>query len=231
MDAIFIPQIKATYDYAMFHYHKCNRKVTSKKILKAIVKKDLTPYCPILVDKDYNIVDGQHRFDACRTLGKPVYYIILEDNEDNTLDTPQAIMDINTTSNPWRVLEHLHFHSTTKGGCWTELEEFDNRHGFGISNSMVIFPLRSINARQVREGKIHIEKHPLREEMADFLKSEEAKMLSFHRTRPFVLAVRKAHETYTPKELTKLKKKLVCVPHCADFEQYMTVFNNLLKKR
>lgn len=38
---------------------------------------DLTMYSPIIVSEDFRIIDGQHRFEACKELGFPIYFLVM----------------------------------------------------------------------------------------------------------------------------------------------------------
>lgn len=113
------PIIHATTNYDLFRFHEQNRKAGSNRQLpKLIDELDLTPYVPIVVDEDFYIVDGQNRFMACKTLGKPVYYVILP----REYDTNSSIITLNKAQQAWRQDEFLHFWASTKGGCWKDLE-------------------------------------------------------------------------------------------------------------
>src|SRR5690606_3986243 len=39
---------------------------------------NLFPYCPIVVNPELMIMDGQHRFIACKELELPVFYVIAD---------------------------------------------------------------------------------------------------------------------------------------------------------
>lgn len=66
-------RIYYTSDYAMFHFLKGNRDLNEPKINK-IVKSvtaglNFFKYCPIMVNENYFIIDGQHRFYASISSG------------------------------------------------------------------------------------------------------------------------------------------------------------------
>lgn len=221
------PIIHKTTDYSLFKFHGQNRKAGSnKQVVKSIDLIDLTPFVPVIVDEDFYIIDGQNRFIACQKLNKPIFYVVMP----REYDTNSAIIALNRDQRAWNQCEFLHFHASTKGGCYKDLEEFNNTHKLGISNANVIYPIKAINARTLRCGTTEFKKNPLAEDIALFLKSDEVKALRFGNTRPFVLAIRKAFEKYTYKEINKLKKKLIVVPMCANYEQYLIAFDNLLKR-
>lgn len=74
-------EIQKTTDYKLFKKLDGNRDVKkTNALVKSIREFDLTMYSPIIVSVDFRIIDGQHRFAACRELGLPIYYIVMCDN-------------------------------------------------------------------------------------------------------------------------------------------------------
>ena len=76
--------IKETSDYDIFKKHVHNRPLVEGnilKILKSIQFKNLLKYRPILIDKDYRVIDGQHRLEAAKRLCISVFYEMKTDVE------------------------------------------------------------------------------------------------------------------------------------------------------
>lgn len=222
------PKINSTTDYDLFQFHGYNREVGKiTKIKKSIQKADITAYVPIVVDEDYRIIDGQHRFCACRELGLPVYFVMLP----REVNTEEAMILLNSNQKQWRQEEYLHFHAEKQGGCYSELRDFETFHKLGITNSMIIYPDRCIGTNEMKAGKVKFGKNPHADAIADFLKLDDVKSIKYTRMRPFVLALKKAFEIYSNKDLVKIKNRLVTIPQCARFEQYLTAFENIAKRR
>lgn len=70
-------KIYQTNNYSIFSFIKGNREINEAKV-KALVteirKNGLL--LPIMVNEKMQIIDGQHRFSACKILGAPVTYFI-----------------------------------------------------------------------------------------------------------------------------------------------------------
>ncbi len=69
-----------TRDYSKFKFLKTNREINRanvEKIKASIREWGIIPGRPTLVDGDYNIIDGQHRFLAIKELGHPVPYEVI----------------------------------------------------------------------------------------------------------------------------------------------------------
>jgi len=84
-----LPVLKVTTDYNKFEFMPDNRRVNMRfiKELKASMSEiHMQKYMPILVNTKYEIVDGQHRFTACKELGLPVYYFVVEDADFDMIE-------------------------------------------------------------------------------------------------------------------------------------------------
>lgn len=71
-------KILKTRDYDKFNLLKWNRPIDMKNVNKLIEenrKQFNFDSFPILVDENYCIIDGQHRFTACKIMGCEVFYI------------------------------------------------------------------------------------------------------------------------------------------------------------
>lgn len=65
------------YDY--FKVIEGNRNIDESKVRKLMESmKEKHLVIPVLVNENYEIIDGQHRFTACSRLGLPIYYIIVK---------------------------------------------------------------------------------------------------------------------------------------------------------
>lgn len=70
--------VQQTMNYDQFRFIESNRE-QNRGHIEAIKKAfeemgNLTAVQPILVNERYEIIDGQHRFHACRELGLPIYF-------------------------------------------------------------------------------------------------------------------------------------------------------------
>ena len=70
--------VQETRDYSKFKLIGANRGIVPGHVdnLKKAFEEygNLTRVQPILVNEKFEIIDGQHRFDACFQLGEPIFY-------------------------------------------------------------------------------------------------------------------------------------------------------------
>lgn len=95
--------IQSTRDYTLFKSIDGNRRINKqhvKSLTEALAEKaHLIALNPILVTEDFGIADGQHRFEAIKQLGQPVYYIQAKD-----LDL-QDVQSLNASSKNWTPID------------------------------------------------------------------------------------------------------------------------------
>lgn len=221
--------IQSTNNYSLFSFLDNNRIVNRshvENLKKRIKEKDMTMYEPIRVNTNLCIVDGQHRFHACKELGLPIYYLVMDDD----VDAEQAMIICNQTSKKWEMMDWLRYRANKNGGCYKMLLDFVQQTGIRLSNAMVIFPAKAINAATLRAGTTDFGVNEKVLDIVNFLQSQEVKELSFRNTRAFNLAVRIAFDEYSKRQMDKLKRNILKVCQCANYKQYLTVFQNIIKK-
>ena len=64
-------------NYDMFKTMEGNREINSTNLNQIILSmKEKQLVIPIIVNEKFEIIDGQHRFSACKYLNLPVYFLI-----------------------------------------------------------------------------------------------------------------------------------------------------------
>ena len=97
-----ITTVKYTADYSKFIILEDNRDVDENAVNKLVVSiKKRGQLQPIIVNDKYQVIDGQHRLDACKILGIPVAFI------KSTKATIKDVVLINNTQKSWRNQDYL----------------------------------------------------------------------------------------------------------------------------
>lgn len=98
--------ILKTTNYDNFKALQGNRVVDPcnvKKIKESISDIGYKKSQPIIVDEDLQIVDGQHRFTACKELGLPIYFTIEPTNNESIKITQK----FNKDQKNWGAMDFL----------------------------------------------------------------------------------------------------------------------------
>lgn len=99
-------EILKTKNYDAFKSITSNREVDKshvKKLADSIVHKNLLHINPIIVDSDMNVIDGQHRLEACRSLKTEVHYVISGDIKKEDLKR------LNSVQKSWTTLDYINY--------------------------------------------------------------------------------------------------------------------------
>lgn len=124
-------QIFQESNYRLFKSIKGNREVSAKKINKIIDSYksgiNLFPYCPILVNNEYYVIDGQHRLSACKELNIPVNFVIVPEL------TLQQIAKINSSTDKWKNNDFLNCYIKIGNENYNTLQAFKTKYDISIS--------------------------------------------------------------------------------------------------
>lgn len=212
-----------SYDYDKFKFLEYNRQVKdSRKLEKSIREIDITNCCPIVVTRDFYIIDGQHRFTICKKLERPIYYVIYEG------DAECAMVNLNVNATIWRQQEWFEYYCGKNDTNYLALRAFMRQYPkLGISNAILLFSKGKKNSKMFKAGKL-VDENPRKDEIANFLYNCNVPFAFF---RPFVCGVMTFILSHDDKDIKKLQRKIVCVSKFASAEQYLEAFNNLVKMR
>ena len=71
-------KVYETNNYDMFKQMLGNRDIKGESKIVESIKRVGLVYSPIIVNENYEVIDGQNRLEALRQLELPVYFIIQE---------------------------------------------------------------------------------------------------------------------------------------------------------
>lgn len=121
-------KILYTNDYSIFKTQQGNRDLLVsdiKRVEKKILENNLLHYHPILVSKDYYVIDGQHRLEVAKRNKLDIYFIVMSD--ESSLKTTQSI---NTTGKPWQVKDFLNSYIVLKNPEYMKFNEYLKEYKF-----------------------------------------------------------------------------------------------------
>jgi len=127
-------KVLVTRDYGVFNLIVGNRIVKQRHV--NTIKKSLDDHqvkSPIIVNTKMEVIDGQHRLEACRQAGLPVYYIVIEDSL-NTIE----IQRLNTTHKNWTVGDYTNLYIATGNQHYVTYLMFREKFHFGHNESLAM---------------------------------------------------------------------------------------------
>ena len=97
-------KINKTTNYEQFRFLDGNRPVNQRHVmnLRKSIEERYVP-TPIMVDSEFRILDGQHRFMVLRELNLPLYYIIQDDKVELG-----DVRELNKNAKNWDFSDYLY---------------------------------------------------------------------------------------------------------------------------
>jgi len=122
-----------TTDYSKFKKARGNRPVDEahvKQLKKLIAEKDLMD--PIRVNRNMEVIDGQHTLQARKELDLKIPFIII--NSDDPLDVAR----LNTGRKNWSMEAYLNHHCARQKKDYQICRSKMNQYGMNVSEAMVL---------------------------------------------------------------------------------------------
>lgn len=188
-------KIQYTKDYSLFRFLKGNRDLNERKI-KRIIKSvesglNFFKYNPIMVNEQHFIIDGQHRFYACRKLKLPVYFVVVPEI------TLQHIAEINNNQSRWKIRDYMNCYidANVNREDYQALSDFVTKHKINISVAVSLLHAGRITngggyTDAFKDGKFRINYEEAAEKIVSIAKEFEA-FGADYRSRPFLQAIEK----------------------------------------
>lgn len=137
--------IYETSDYDQFKQISSNREVNMKHVreLAADIQViNLLDVSPIICNDRMEIIDGQHRLEAAKLLGLPIFYLIKKELTDD------HIGHLNRNQKNWSVLDYITFYTLKKRPGFDVLSRFMRKHDLEWSIALMLLSGRQSTARK-----------------------------------------------------------------------------------
>ena len=136
--------IKETQDYSLFRMGDTNREVKEQRDLYEDIQVNGVEI-PIAVTSDFYVVDGQHRLEYAKRLGKIVPYFIVYNL------TVKDAARLNCKRSNWTLLDYLKSHSKEGKQDYTHFLDVYDRHKFTIG---YLLKLANTSIKSMKEGSM-----------------------------------------------------------------------------
>lgn len=162
-------EIKRTRNYEMFKFRKENREINYNKVmnLKSKLLEDGRQILPIICNKDMEIIDGQHRFEAVKELNWEVMYYI--DEAITSLD----LVSINNTQKNWGLKDYIHYYSSLGNKTYKRIEEICKEYNeIPLKALLPAIATKYVHERDLKSGVLNFteEEFERGEETLKFIK-------------------------------------------------------------
>jgi ParB-like chromosome segregation protein Spo0J len=215
-------------NYRLFKSINGNRDVSAKKVKKIIESYksgiNLFPFCPVLVNNQFLIIDGQHRIVACKELGLPVFYIIVPEL------TLQQIARINSSTDKWKNSDFLNCYIKIGNENYKILNLFKEKFKISISLASTLLMNGSVSdgggkaMEDFREGKFIVQHQEKAEKLLRKCYDYEELSPEYCHDRSFIIAIEKllTSELYNHTEVVdKLKRNGSKIEKKSNYKQYI----------
>lgn len=127
--------IKQTTDYDQFKNIVGNRSIYKEhlnELKKEIERNNLLSVQPIIVNEKKEIIDGQHRLEAAKMLGLPIYYIVVPGLNI------EHLVRLNNTQKRWKMMDYVELHCALGNPQYIYLRDFMKYNKLSLSNAVLL---------------------------------------------------------------------------------------------
>ena len=192
-------KVYVTREHNIFKTIMGNRLLNYNKI-KKIIKEiesglNMLQYYPIVVDKDMNVIDGQHRLFIAKQLKCNIWYIICETKKSSAGASPVTLNDIakiNSNTERWKNKDFIHCYAAQKNQHYIKLSDFSTTWSFDLTTAMSLLSGKSNDGSGIErdvfeQGRFEIKDEDYANKIARQV--HEFKDFSGFNKRSFVVAI------------------------------------------
>lgn len=155
--------IQKTTDYTVFTFRPDNRRVIDQthvqRLAHSITSRNLLELRPITVNAEMEILDGQHRLLAAKSLNIPIFYKI-----EKNLTAPDIILM--NISKPWAIEDYLNFYCQHAYIEYQKLQDFAKNNNLSLKLAITLaLGYQHVNFHEFRLGKFKFDANIQNEEI------------------------------------------------------------------
>jgi len=199
--------VYSTSDYSKFRLVYGNRVLLRRKVIKLReimrVNNKIVSY-PIIVNSNFQIIDGQHRFIALAELGLPVCYVV-----DDTFDI-KSIAESNTVPDKWKSENYLDAFCTLGYKDYRVFRKFMQTYDTNFTVTLVLFHGKYTGGlyRDFAEGRFTAKYLRRAVKWIDMIQQFKEFIQDIHKDRHFIRAILNCinHPKYEHKRMLRKMK-------------------------
>lgn len=128
-------KIYSTKDYSQFKGVAGNRPVNMRHVndlTASILRNNMLPQNPIIVNKNKEILDGQHRLKVAEANRLTIYYTVSEHGE------LEEVQQLNANVKPWTTQDYLASYISVGKQAYIEFQEFIQQYQLSIEGGFIL---------------------------------------------------------------------------------------------
>lgn len=171
-----VKAIYETSDYDSFKFLNFNREAKPRKDLLEALEENGRFYEPIIVNKDMEVLDGQHRLLSAKMKRAPITFYIVGDAE-----AKEVIKSVNTERKNWSRREYIDFYAALGDKNYKILKEYiESDLSDFAPDSVIIEVLAGVGTnvtKRLRNGTLRVGNLDKADDYFDFMRrvAEETK--------------------------------------------------------
>ena len=116
-----VNEIFRTKDFGMFKFHDQNRGIIEghvNRLYQSMLKNGWLHGSYVVIDRNGNVIDGQHRLKAAMKANIPVDYVVEKSAK------VEEISKLNTNSRNWNIIDHLNYYVKLQNPHYVVLDKY-----------------------------------------------------------------------------------------------------------
>ena len=228
-------QVHTTKDYSLFKTLNGNRDVNHlhlSRLKESMKKNHLTTI--IMVNENFEIIDGQHRFLISRELQLPINYIVSKNYGLN------EVQILNANMKNWQTTDYVNGYCDLGYKDYIIYRDFVNEYGFQnqialllLSNEFISSSQKENPSTRFKEGRFKVKDLHNAKNMAEKIMMIEPYYKGYLR-RSFIVALvgMFKNENFEFIEfLAKLKQQPTTMQDCTNITQYKVLIEEIYNYR
>lgn len=224
-------QVHTTTDYFLFKPIDGNRQKNKLHLarLKASIEENYL-FTAIIVNENYEIIDGQHRFQVIKELGLPLNYIVCEGYGLNEVHA------LNANSKNWNWDDYLQGYCSLGYKNYLLYRDFKDKYQFGHNECLALLTGRQSNGKDGKDfnnGRLKINSIAEAERIAELIHMVSPYYDGYKR-RWFVSAIitlLKRENFEFIEFLNKLKTQPTALQDCTSTASYIALIEEIYNYR
>lgn len=219
-------KVLQTRDYSRFRHLDDNRDINPMHVerLKESMQ-EVYLFNPIIVNENLEVIDGQHRLEACKQLNLPVTYITVEGYGI------REVQIMNANKSNWKPSDYLQSYVKNGYSDYITYLAFQEKYGFDHQVNLILLSNydKKGNYDDFNSGKFKVLSLRKAERIANYLMQIKP-YYSGYRRRSFVYAIMSIidRKGFSMDELiAKIKLQPTALVDCTNAEKYRELLENI----